>query len=258
MIGIFDSGIGGLSVVRELLKRHEDVDFLYLGDTARTPYGNKSRETIIRYALEDVDFLVSRGATHVIAACNTVSAVAMPELRKAYPDVLFFDVITPAVAQGARIAGHGAKIGVIGTRATIESGLYSTLLHEKDSSIHVISESCPLFVPLVEEGWEKRPETKRIVRYYLSRIKQAQVDALILGCTHYPFLFDVISDAMQKRVTIIDSPSALMDMLETEASGALRPGTGRQVYYFTDPSERIRKLAEQWLKRPIRIESAEL
>lgn len=259
MIGIFDSGIGGLSVVRELLRRHPDADFLYLGDTARTPYGNKSRETIIRYALEDAEFLVSKGATHVIAACNTVSSVAMPALREAFPDVAFFDVITPAVRDAAEAVEKKKRqsVGVIGTRATIGSGLYEKLLKERGVP-EVISDSCPLFVPLVEEGWTNRPETKRIARIYLSRIRQKQVDALILGCTHYPFLEKVIASSLQKRVRIIDSPSALLDELEENNPDALESSNGKQRYFFTDPSERIGAIAKSWLKHEINIEHAVL
>lgn len=261
MIGIFDSGIGGLSVVRELIRRHADVDFLYLGDTARTPYGNKSPETIIRYALEDAGYLISKGATHIIAACNTVSSVAMPKLREAYPDIVFFDVVTPAVhaAQALQTPSQkGKRVGVIGTRATIESGIYETQLKAADDAIEVISESCPLFVPLVEEGWTKYPETKKIVRRYLSRIRRRQVDALILGCTHYPFLLDVIRMSLQKRVRIIDSPSAVIHALEKDAPDILAHGTGKHVYAFTDPSEHIHRISERWLNAPINIEMAEL
>ena len=259
MIGIFDSGIGGLSVVRELLKRHPDADFLYLGDTARTPYGNKSPETITRYAIEDAAFLISHGATHVIAACNTVSAVAMPTLRDAFPSVEFFDVITPAVSAAAEVAHQKKRghVGVIGTRATVSSGLYEKLLREAGVS-EIISDSCPLFVPLVEEGWVNRPETKRIARVYLSRIRQAQVDALILGCTHYPFLEQVIASSLQKRVQLIDSPSALLNLLERDCPEVLASTGGKQKYFFTDPANRVKAIAEKWLKRPIEIELAKL
>ncbi len=248
--------------MRELISRHTDVDFLYLGDTARTPYGNKSSETIIRYALEDADYLISRCAAHVIAACNTVSSVAMPKLRETFPDIVFFDVVTPAVHAAALLETAHSKlnkrIGIIGTRATIESHVYESELHKVSKQIDVISASCPLFVPLVEEGWVKRPETKKIARYYLSGIRHAQVDALILGCTHYPFLHDVISTSLQKRVKIIDSPSALIDQLEKEAPDILKHGTGKQMYAFTDPSERVQIIAERWLKRSVTIERAKL
>jgi len=261
MIGIFDSGIGGLSVVRALLKRHPTVDFLYLGDTARTPYGNKSRETIIRYALEDVTYLVSRGATHVIVACNTVSATALPTLKERFPEIIFFDVVTPAVKAAVAAVSEKSKrakhIGVIGTRATIASAIYEKNIHALAKDIVVVSSSCPLFVPLVEEGWVRKPETQKIARTYLATIRQKQVDVLILGCTHYPFLQDVIAESLQKRVQIIDSASALLNLMEQTTPKLFQHGKGERVFAFTDPSPRIQAIATRWLKLPTVIERAE-
>jgi glutamate racemase len=251
MLGIFDSGIGGLTVVKELLRRHPQAGFVYLGDTARTPYGNKSPETIRRYAIEDARFLADKGATTILVACNTVSAVAMDELRSAFSNIKFFEVITPAITSAI-----GKKIGVIGTRATIGSGVYEHRLKERDSSIKVISQACPLFVPLVEENWMDKSETKRIARAYLEPIRQQQVDSLILGCTHYPLLTEVIRSSLQKRVKIIDSPSALIDMVEREAGNALVDG--KQEYYFTDPSALTDTIATRWLGKVIKGERATL
>ncbi|MCE9586170.1 glutamate racemase [Candidatus Uhrbacteria bacterium] len=251
MLGIFDSGVGGLTVVKELLRRHPSSGFIYLGDTARTPYGNKSAETIRRYAVEDARFLVDKGATTILVACNSVSAVAMDELRKEFPTIKFFEVITPAV-----LSATGKKIGVIGTRATIGSGVYERRLKERDPNVEVISQACPLFVPLVEENWINKPETKRIVRTYLEPIRRQQVDALILGCTHYPLLTKVIRVSLQKRVKIIDSPSALMDTVEREAASELVDGT--QKYYFTDPSAATDAIATKWLGTMIKGVRAEL
>lgn len=250
MLGIFDSGIGGLTVVKELLRRHADVGFVYLGDTARTPYGNKSPETIRRYAIEDARFLADKGATTILVACNTVSAVAMEELRQTFPNIKFFEVITPAVN-----AATGKKIGVIGTRATIASGVYEREL-KRSGERQVISVACPLFVPLVEENWMDKSETKRIARTYLEPIRQQQVDALILGCTHYPLLIDVIRTSLQKRVKIIDSPSALIDVVEREAGNELIDG--EQEYYFTDPSNTVNMIATRCLGKRIEGKSAEL
>lgn len=260
MIGIFDSGIGGLSVVKELLARHPSVDFVYLGDTARTPYGNKSPETVERYAIEDVEFLLKKGATHVVIACNTVSAVALEALKKRFPDVVFFDVIHPAVRAALDVAsqvkGRKAKIAVIGTRATVGSHTYETLLTSQNSNLEIISAACPLLVPLVEEGHLSRPETKKIVRTYLADIRQKQVDALILGCTHYPFLADIIREALQKRVKIIDSPSALVNAIE-QTEPAILEGSAKQEYDFSDPSARIQEIAQTWLKKPVKIGGAD-
>lgn len=251
MLGIFDSGVGGLTVVKELLRRHPSSGFIYLGDTARTPYGNKSPDTIRRYAVEDARFLADKGATTILVACNTVSAVAMEELRTEFSSIKFFEVITPAVA-----AATGKKIGVIGTRATIGSGVYERRLKERDSSVEVISQACPLFVPLVEENWINKPETKRIARTYLEPIRREQIDSLILGCTHYPLLAEVIRASLQKRVKIIDSPSALIDVVEREAGSELVDGM--QEYYFTDPSKLTDTVATRWLGKTVKGSTANL
>jgi glutamate racemase len=259
MLGIFDSGIGGLTVVKELLRRHPQAGFVYLGDTARTPYGNKSPDTIRRYAVEDARFLVDKGATTILVACNTVSAVAMGELQAAFPNIKFFEVITPAVraVHNAYRITHNRPftIGLIGTRATIDSGIYEReLLHDTRYAIRVVSQACPLFVPLVEENWMDKSETKRIARAYLEPIRRQQVDSLILGCTHYPLLAEVIRSSLQKRVKIIDSPSALIDVVEREAGNAL--GDGKQEYYFTDPSALTDAIATRWLGKAIKGERA--
>jgi len=283
MLGIFDSGIGGLTVIREILRRAPETSFVYLGDTARTPYGNKSADTIKQYAIEDAAFLLKQGATDIIVACNTASSLALEALKETYPNVRFFDVISPAIR--AVVQSHAQKIGVIGTRATINSGTYENRLKEqysvipakagihpmdsslrwndKKKSLDVLSVACPLFVPLVEEGWTKKPETKRIVRTYLQPLRQKQIDALILGCTHYPLLQSVIRSALQKRVKIIDSPSALMDQIEKEAPELLNPpltrgagGVSVQKYYFTDVSAHTDAIASRWLGRAVKGEKA--
>jgi len=200
---------------------------------------------IQRYAVEDAAFLVDKGATTIIVACNTVSAVAMNELRIAFPNIKFFEVISPAV-----VAATGKKIGVIGTRATIGSGVYERRLKERNASVEVISQACPLFVPLVEENWISKPETKRIARAYLEPIRREQIDSLILGCTHYPLLTDVIRASLQKRVKIVDSPSALIEVVEREAVGELVAGI--QEYYFTDPSALTDQVATRWLGKNVK------
>ena len=260
MLGIFDSGIGGLTVVKELLRRHADVGFVYLGDTARTPYGNKSPDTIRRYAVEDARFLVEKGATTILVACNTVSAVAMEKLRQTFPTITFFEVITPAVeAAVSQVVSRKSQgvVGVIGTRATIQSGVYEReILRLATYNLRVISAACPLFVPLVEENWMDKSETKRIARTYLEPIRRQQVDTLILGCTHYPLLINVIRSSLQKRVKIIDSPSALIDIVERDAGNEL--SKGKQEYYFTDPSNTVNMIAARWLGKRINGELAEL
>ncbi|HSO71582.1 MAG TPA: glutamate racemase, partial [Thermodesulfobacteriota bacterium] len=169
MIGIFDSGIGGLTVVREILEQLPEYPIVYFGDTARTPYGTKSPKTITEYAIEDMEFLLAQGAKIIIIACNSVSSVAADILREKF-NVPIFEVIAPAVQKTLEVT-RNSRVGVIGTRATIGSGVYERSLKTLRADIQVFSQACPLLVPLVEEGWLKRPETKQIVRKYLFPLK---------------------------------------------------------------------------------------
>jgi len=251
MIGLFDSGIGGLTVVRELLRQAPDASFVYLGDTARTPYGNKSPETVIRYALEDAEFLLKHGATSIVIACNSASAVATEALRRAHLSIPIFEVITPAVEAVCRL--NVGRVGVIGTRATIASRAYESRLRER--GIEVIAKACPLFVPLVEEGWLTDVETKRIVKHYLSSIRQAQVDAMILGCTHYPLLSEIIQRFMGKQVRLIDSGAMVVGELLRHVS---QDGARSQRFFLTDLSARSEEIAAQWLARPVHFEKADI
>ncbi|MFH1508921.1 MAG: glutamate racemase [bacterium] len=212
MIGVFDSGVGGLTLVQELLKELPENQIVYFGDTARVPYGTKGDEIIKRYAKQNVAFLLSQGAKIIVVACNTVSAVAMDSLYKAYPDVLFFEVISPAI-NAAYNKSKSKNIGVIGTTATIDSHLHKKLLTEK-GKINVSEVACPLFVPLVEENFIERGETKRIARYYLKSLKDSSIDTLILSCTHYPFLEKVISRVMGEKVKLVNPAEATVKIIK--------------------------------------------
>ncbi len=277
MIGIFDSGIGGLSVVRELLKRAPDTPFVYLGDSARSPYGNKSPETLKSYAGEDVKFLLDHGADAIIIACNSASSAAGESVRAEFPNTPIFDVIQPAVEEAVKITK--CRIGVIGTRATITSGAYERSLREHpfvicNSSLEIFSIACPLFVPLVEEGWLSDAETKRIVRRYLSPLRHARVDTLILGCTHYPLLAPLIQRYMGNRVKLIDSGAAVVArVLEyqktSESYSTQNLPIGKfcvdgeasiitQRYFMTDVSNQSEKIAESWLGRKVEFFLAKL
>ena len=207
MIGIFDSGIGGLTVARALMDCLPAYDIVYFGDTARTPYGSKSPETVRSYALEDMEFLIRRGAKMIVMACNSAASVATKDVMSRF-DLPIFEVITPAV-ETAVAPSADMKIGVIGTRATINSGIYEKKIKQLRPEAKVYSLPCPLLVPLVEEGWLKRPETRMIVKKYLHPLKVRQVTSLILGCTHYPILKDLIARKVGKRVRIIDSSLAV-------------------------------------------------
>ena len=243
MIGVFDSGVGGLTVVRELKKQLPEYNLVYFGDTARTPYGNKSKETIIKYALEDADFLIRKGAKILVVACNTASAVAFDALKEKHPNIPIFEVITPAVKDACE-ATKNNRIGVIGTRATIGSGIYEekllfschsrphhchceertrdaaippSLCHSREGGnpvLKVFSQPCPLFVPFIEEGWIKKIELKMIARRYLSSLKSHNIDTLILGCTHYPIIKDIIQKKIGERVKLIDSAEAVSEKIK--------------------------------------------
>lgn len=207
MIGIFDSGIGGLTVARALMDCLPEYNIVYFGDTARTPYGSKSPRTVIQYALEDCDFLIRNGAKMIVMACNSASSVATGHLTEHF-DIPVFEVITPAVEMAVQ-ASKKNTIGVIGTRATINSGIYEKKIREKKPDAKVFSAACPLLVPLVEEGWLKKPETRMIVKKYLHPLKVRQISSLILGCTHYPILKQTIQQKIGQKVKIIDSSLAV-------------------------------------------------
>jgi glutamate racemase len=260
MIGIFDSGIGGLTVVRALRKRRPDLSLLYLGDTARSPYGTKSPETVARYAEAASRFLIDQGATKIIIACNTASSLATDHLRKIFPQTPFFEVISPAV-KAAVESTKTKKIGVIGTRATINSGIYEKRINAANASIQVSAAAAPLLVTLVEEGWMTEPETASIVGKYLAPIKAAAVDTLILGCTHYPLLKPLIGEFMGAGVKLIDSAEEVTNVfratIEKEENVPMAL-TGAVVRYFaTDPSETFQKVASEWMGESVRVERAE-
>ncbi|MEJ2656501.1 MAG: glutamate racemase [Desulfobacterales bacterium] len=188
MIGIFDSGIGGLTVVRSVMEHLPGYDIVYFGDTARTPYGTKSADTVINYSLENIDFLLQHGAKIVVIACNTASSVASIRVAETF-DVPIFEVVTPASEQAVN-RSEISVVGIIGTRATVKSGIYEKKIKKMKPEAKVYSVACPLLVPLVEEGWMKKPETMMIIKKYLLPLKVRQIDTLILGCTHYPLLKD--------------------------------------------------------------------
>lgn len=199
-IGVFDSGVGGLTVVSALMRRLPGESILYLGDTARLPYGDKSSRTVRRYTHRNVDFLLGRGVKAVVVACNTASALALRDLDFALP---IWGVIEPGAA--AAVAATRGKTGVIATEATIRSDAYARAIRRLDPTIEVTSRACPLFVPLVEEGWHDDPISEQIAERYLSSLLDAEIDTLVLGCTHYPLLKPVLRRVAGKGVRLVDS-----------------------------------------------------
>jgi len=241
------------------MRRLPDQDMVYFGDTARTPYGTKSRETVIGYAVENTEFLLEKGADIIIMACNSASSVATETLREKF-DVPVFEVITPAVDMAINIS-VSYRIGVIGTRATVNSGIYEKKITREKPEARVFSVPCPLLVPLVEEGWFEKPETRMIVKKYLHPLKTKQIDTLILGCTHYPILKKLIMSKVGKKVTIIDSSTAVTEMVNDylekmpDVKKTLK-SSGRTEFFVSDYTAQFEKTAKTLLGGNIKLKQA--
>lgn len=250
-IGVFDSGMGGLTCLKELNKLIPNENIIYFGDTARIPYGTRSRETILEYANQDIAFIKKHDVKIIIAACGTVSSV-IGNGGKAAGDIPFTGVLLPT-AQTACSKTRNGKIGVIGTAATIKSGSYGKAIRGIRPDVSVIGNSCPLFVPLVENGFTERdnPVTKLVVEQYLAPIKQEGVDTLILGCTHYPIIKDAIADYMGDQVTIISSGEEVAkyayNLLMSSEMLSDREENGINTYYTSDSVELFEENAHAFL-----------
>jgi len=211
-IGVFDSGVGGLTVVRELLKSLPSESMIYLGDTARVPYGIKSKETVIKFTSECVNFLLNFKLKAIVIACNTASSYALSDLKSKL-DIPIFEVISPGVKKAVE-STRNKKIGVIGTRATVDSQSYKNRILKCDKKIEVFQQSCPLFVSLAEEGWVDDDITYQIAERYLESLKTKSIDTLILGCTHYPLLKNVIGKAIGEEVVLVDSAEEVASIVK--------------------------------------------
>jgi len=267
MIGIFDSGIGGLTVTKEVLKVLPEYQLLYLGDTARTPYGNRSQDLIYKFTEEAVDYLFKQGCGLVILACNTASAEALRKIQqeflpKNYPDRRVLGVIRPVAEEAAKVSRYG-KIGVVGTQATINSGAYKRELKAQNEKIKVFSQACPLLVPLIEEGLLKRPETMKILRGYLRPLKNQKIDTLILGCTHYPMLLKQFQSAIGARVKVFNPAQVVAEKLKDylvrhpEIEKKLTKGKNHR-FLVTDLTSNFLDNAQAWLGQKIELEKIEL
>jgi glutamate racemase len=247
-IGVFDSGIGGLTVLKALVEALPAEDFIYLGDTARLPYGTKSAEVIVRYSRENTEFLLAKGIKLLVVACNTASAVALGEIAR--------DTIVPVtgvIEPGARAAAalsRSGKIGVIGTEATIASGAYSRALQQLRPGAEIYTRACPLLVPLVEEGWTDNAIAEATVAHYLESLKASGIDTLLLGCTHYPLLRDLFQRVLGPGVRIVDSASATASVVG-ERLGELRlgriRGIGTQSFFVTETPDRFVRVGRRFL-----------
>lgn len=252
-IGIFDSGLGGLTVLKEILLRMPGEETIYLGDTARVPYGIRSPETVTRYSFENTRFLFSKGIKILIVACNTVSSVSLDAIKKTV-SLPVVGVIEPG-AKAAVGATINKRIGVIGTSATIRSGAYSRAIHSLDQAVQVFELPCPLFVPLVEEGWTEGAIVEMTAEKYLKEIRDTGIDTLVLGCTHYPLIKDVLSKVMGKKVTLIDSAIETAKEIEgiLKSSSLLRAGNAASFHRFfvTDSPDKFVVVGEKFLGRKI-------
>ena len=255
MIGIFDSGIGGMTVARAVEQLLPNHPLIYFGDIARTPYGPKSPETIIGYSIRNTEFLLEKGATIIIIACNSASSVATDTLRARF-QVPIIEVISPAVAKAVSIS-KSRRIGIIGTKATVKSDVYQQKICRINPDFDVFSVACPLLVPLVEEGWLNKRETKMIIRRYLHPLKDKQIDTLVLGCTHYPLLSELIQARIGKRVQLIDSSVETAHhakkYLEKHPQLVPQVEQASHSYYTSDSTETARQVAKRIFNRPMEL-----
>ena len=250
-IGVFDSGVGGLTVAREIMRNLPKEDIVYFGDTARVPYGSKSKDNIIRYSRQIINFLQTKGVKAIVIACNTASALALDTVKEEF-NIPIIGVVEPGAKAALQIT-ENKKIGVIGTEATVKSSMYEKIIQEIDSGVSVIAKACPLFVPLVEEGFKKHQVTDEIVDYYLADLKKSDIDALILGCTHYPLLRSKIREYVGENITLVNPAyeTAMdlkrilqeMDMENPDIEG----DHGSYSFYVSDAADKFKQFANSIL-----------
>lgn len=251
-IGVFDSGLGGLTVVKEIVKKLPNESIIYFGDDGRTPYGTKSKETVIKYTKQDLAFLLSMDVKLVVVACNTVSALALPEVRAAI-NVPVLEVIKPGAKSALKKTKQG-KIGIIATPATTQSGVYTNAIKDMNPDVKIFTKACPLFVNLVEEGWWDNEIARMVAKEYLKDLKQAQIDTLVLGCTHYPLLANTIQGIMGEEVVLVSSAEELsVTLKELLYKEKLENGNWPAKYRFftSDSAEKFRKLGKMILGKEI-------
>lgn len=251
-IGVFDSGVGGLTVVKEILKLLPNEKIIYIGDTARVPWGTRGREVIIEFSRQLAEFLVKKGVKLIVVACHTASSVALSFLKRKIESPLF-GVVEPAVEKVIELTKNG-RVGIVGTPATIKSRAWERAIRRKNPDLSVFSLSCPLFVPLVEEGLFNHKVTHLLAQEYLLSFKKKGVDTLVLACTHYPLLKEVIREVMGKGVALVNPGEELAQFLkeylvrENALSNSFNPS---HRFYFTDPSFSALKIAQKFLGRKI-------
>ncbi len=253
-IGVFDSGVGGLTVVREMLKFLPNEAIVYLGDTARVPYGNKSKDAVLRFTREALCFFAANNVKMLLLACNTSSSLALPYLN-GQVDFPIYGVIDPGVSEALKVT-RSKRIGVIGTAATIGSDIYAQKLKEGDLNVEVFSLSCPLFVPLVEENWVEDPISYKACEKYLRPLKNKKIDTLILGCTHYPLMKNTIRQFMGTGVALIDSAETFVKkikllLMELNLENKVAPG--EIDFYVTDMPDQFKSLSALFLGKEVGV-----
>ena len=259
-VGVFDSGVGGLTVAREIMRQLPQECIVYFGDTARVPYGSKSRETIIRYSRQIIHFLQTKGVKAIVVACNTASAFALEELRPEL-NIPIIGVVKPGAKVAAETTRNG-RIGVIGTEGTIGSQIYTEVIHEHNPKAEVIGKPCPLFVPLVEEGWLKDPVTVEVARRYLKSFQESDIDTLIMGCTHYPLLRSTLRSILGEQVDLVnpayETAQELKRLLMEQqlANDGQVPVSLQYQFFVSDAAEKFKNFANSIL--PCEIEEAQL
>jgi len=252
-VGVFDSGIGGLTVVKRIASTIPNEDIVYFGDTARVPYGSKSNSTVIEYSIQDAKFLINKNVKAIVVACNTSSSIALKELRKQF-NMPVIGMIEPGAKYALKETRNG-RIGVIGTRATISNKAYSTEINKLNPDVEVFEKACPLFVPLAEEGWIKHKATYDIAEEYLKELREKKIDTLVLGCTHYPILSEVIQEVIGKNVKLIDSGISSAEAVKFELDriglNTNKHSPGNQEYFVSDIPAKFKEVAELFLGREV-------
>jgi len=251
-IGIFDSGLGGLTVLQQINNILPNENLIYFGDTARVPYGNKSPNTIIKHSLSIVDFMISKKIKLLVVGCNTASAVALKTIQK-HTNIPIIDVISPCVKEAVKLTKNKA-IGIIGTQTTINSKAYDKQIIKETKNIKIYSQPCPLLVPLIEEGMFEHEITKLTVKFYLKTINKSTIDTLILGCTHYPLIKPLIKSYMKKNINIVDSSIITAKHIKSyllQHNMNANTTKGKNEYFASDTHKNFIKTANLFLNNPI-------
>jgi glutamate racemase len=247
-IGVFDSGVGGLTVFREIARALPNESLIYLGDSARVPYGTKSPSTVVRYSLEAARHLLSRDIKMLVVACNTATAAALPVLREQLP-IPVIGVVEPGAR--AAVAVTSGVVGVIATEGTVRSKAYTAAIHAIDPDVHVIESAAPLFVPLAEEGWANTHVAREVAEIYLEPLIDSGIDTLVLGCTHYPILRATIEQVVGGAVAIVDSAETTALTVKEALKTSARNDDPRRQFLVTDAEERFRRIAGEFLEQEI-------